>query len=1203
MKFYRLAARMLLILGLSACSRAAEAEDFDAHLFVVQQFLGSSFNLRQIDGDGNGLLDEDQLGLLSVILEGGATASGLNASMRNEITAGFNSNLTKVKNELTVNIGSQGTVDLVDQLNSTDPVLGNAMQKLIAGYMTIADTVTVAYVNSIADQVIVQVLTGTPESGSIGSVQGQINFVATDYATFGNAPNEPNYLGAAGDVDGDTLTNLGEYTTAGGDREIWLIANAIPNPPLRFKNLSGGGLAISGLPMDFVIETAGGAGGTTYEWRKGTPGSSTLLGTTSSFSIPFLVSSNSGKYFCTYSDGSRTRNTPVLSLTVTQVPIFIATPIIGGTRGVGGSFTFNVEARGGNPGPYVYTWRKEGSPIPGAPNARTFTLTGLQETDAGNYSVAITSNGGPDTVISGPVTLNVNSNVPPISITQQPQSVLRPAGSSHTFTIAATGGTGTYTYEWRRGGVALGAPSQPTLTIDPVDDSSVGVYSCFVTDGVRTALSNNATLAITNNPVIITTQPEGTTVPLGEPISLSVAVTGGSGSYTYDWRRNGVSIGAPSQPEFSIPGVLSTDGGAYTCIISDAGEPGNNVESDVAQVNVLPVFNLVVQTQPEDVTKQVGQSHTFSTFIIGGTGFYTYTWLKNGVPIGAPSFNTLTLNNIQVSDAGDYSCNVRDSFEPSLTVTTDVAVLSLDLPSLVITQQPVGAVKALGTSHTFTVQATGGSGNYSYEWRRNDTPIDVSTPSFTLTNLQVANSAVYTCFIDDLSAEGDALSDGAVLEVVDTQPLAISTQPQGAFKYSGDQHTLRVIVTGGSGTYNYQWLKDGEPLCGGEPLCNSSELIFGALATTDDGSYRCVVSDANFTALQITSNSVPLMVKPRLAVTLTPRGKNLLAGDVLSLDIAVTGGYEPVSYEWRQNGVAIPGALNEPIYNAGPVGTAAAGEYTCAISDGFAENIVSLPAIVNVNLVEVPQSTDFGPVALTSDQTVPPSGSVSSGLAGGTLSLDAKGTGATLQLNMNQDIGLPRNPQVALHIGAPGVNGPKLFDIPLTPSVSFIESTLALSLEEASMVLSGRAYVNITTDAFPNGELRGALFPLTVLVNPHSGDINGDFTISLSELLRVIQFYNVDGYHCDDDSEDGYTPGVNESLRNCDPHSADYNPADTQWVISLSEVLRFIQFFNSEGRQYYECDQGEDGYCPGPDPEAPVEGEVEGAPEGAAEGE
>ncbi len=91
-----------------------------------------------------------------------------------------------------------------------------------------------------------------------------------------------------------------------------------------------------------------------------------------------------------------------------------------------------------------------------------------------------------------------------------------------------------------------------------------------------------------------------------------------------------------------------------------------------------------------------------------------------------------------------------------------------------------------------------------------------------------------------------------------------------------------------------------------------------------------------------------------------------------------------------------------------------------------------------------------------------------------------------------------------------------------------------------------------------------------------SADENHDNRINLSELLRVIQFFNSDGYHCQAGSEDGYAPGPGD--HGCAPHSSDYNPQD--WRVDLSELLRLIQFFNSDG--YHACAGSEDGYCPGP---------------------
>ncbi len=92
----------------------------------------------------------------------------------------------------------------------------------------------------------------------------------------------------------------------------------------------------------------------------------------------------------------------------------------------------------------------------------------------------------------------------------------------------------------------------------------------------------------------------------------------------------------------------------------------------------------------------------------------------------------------------------------------------------------------------------------------------------------------------------------------------------------------------------------------------------------------------------------------------------------------------------------------------------------------------------------------------------------------------------------------------------------------------------------------------------------------------HAADQNGDNLISLSELLRVIQFFNSGGFHCQTGTEDGYAPGSGGDT-SCTAHSSDYTPQD--WTIGLSELLRLIQFFNSGG--YHECIGTEDGYCPG----------------------
>ncbi len=92
----------------------------------------------------------------------------------------------------------------------------------------------------------------------------------------------------------------------------------------------------------------------------------------------------------------------------------------------------------------------------------------------------------------------------------------------------------------------------------------------------------------------------------------------------------------------------------------------------------------------------------------------------------------------------------------------------------------------------------------------------------------------------------------------------------------------------------------------------------------------------------------------------------------------------------------------------------------------------------------------------------------------------------------------------------------------------------------------------------------------------HSADYAPkDHKISLSELLRAIQFYNNGSYHCDTGGEDRYGLGQGDKI--CAAHDLDYSPRD--WRIGLSELLRLIQLYNSS--EYHADSSGEDGFSPG----------------------
>ena len=104
----------------------------------------------------------------------------------------------------------------------------------------------------------------------------------------------------------------------------------------------------------------------------------------------------------------------------------------------------------------------------------------------------------------------------------------------------------------------------------------------------------------------------------------------------------------------------------------------------------------------------------------------------------------------------------------------------------------------------------------------------------------------------------------------------------------------------------------------------------------------------------------------------------------------------------------------------------------------------------------------------------------------------------------------------------------------------------------------------------------------------HSADQSHNWSIELGELLRVIQFFNSPGYHVAAGTEDGYAPGPGD-VKADGFHSSDYAPQD--WQISLNELLRTVQFYNVRGFQYSTA--GEDGYECNPY-HVPLEGDTDG---------
>ena len=163
------------------------------------------------------------------------------------------------------------------------------------------------------------------------------------------------------------------------------------------------------------------------------------------------------------------------------------------TNNVGNNATFSVTH--GGTAPFTYQWYfNTNSPLLNETNI-SLTVTNIQLTNAGTYSVAITNAAGSTNSSFAQLTV-----WQPPGITNQPVSVTNMAGGNATFTVVA-GGVPSLTYQWKLNtNSALLNATNSSLTLTNVRAGQAGTYSVTITNAAGVTNSIFATLVVTNPP-------------------------------------------------------------------------------------------------------------------------------------------------------------------------------------------------------------------------------------------------------------------------------------------------------------------------------------------------------------------------------------------------------------------------------------------------------------------------------------------------------------------------------------------------------------------------------------------------------------------------------------------------------------------------------------------------------------------------------
>jgi hypothetical protein len=493
----------------------------------------------------------------------------------------------------------------------------------------------------------------------------------------------------------------------------------------------------------------------------------------------------------------------------TNPPVITAQPT-NQTVNVGQTAVFSVIA--GGSAPLNYQWKYGGTNILNATNT-TLTLTNVQLTQAGSYSVTVTNIAGSTNSVSATLTVNV-----PVC-TPAPSGLVSwwPGEGNGNDIIGANNATvpAGVTYAAGEVGQAFNFNGTTTLTVadaPSLDPTNALTIECWINvsgldslgkwdqhilskDGETSARQYLLTVGSSPTAIGAGDFRASIGVPSGFVYFDSVAVVQTNTWYhlaeTYDGNTLKLYVNGSLDTQMAVTGPIITTTqpvriGGVTYRFNGMVDEPSIYSRALSASEIQAIYNAgsagkcftpvapTITTQPTNQTSLVGGTATFSV-AASGTAPVSYQWSLNGTNITGAINPTLTLNNVQLTQAGSYSVVVTNIAGATNSAS---AVLTVVLPP-VITQQPTSQSVLSYSSASFTVSATG-TGPLSYQWQFNGTNLvdggNVSgstTTNLNLSSVSLGNAGNYDVVVSNPYATTSSVV--AVLTVPQTVLTLVST--------------------------------------------------------------------------------------------------------------------------------------------------------------------------------------------------------------------------------------------------------------------------------------------------------------------------------------------------------------------------------------------------------------------------------------------
>ena len=420
-------------------------------------------------------------------------------------------------------------------------------------------------------------------------------------------------------------------------------------------------------------------------------------------------------------------------------------------------------------------------------NTQNVTVTNSADViHSGVYQLQVTDDAGCISPVAS-VSISVNNPIIPSAGSDTTYCY----GTTFNFNGDATGGSGTYTFEWTTPNATVLNDQNPEIQDATTNES--GLYSLIVTDDAGcSSIQDQVTINI--NDAINVNAGNDTTYCYGTHVVFTPLATGGTNPITYSWINPATDPLAGGEILFATPG----ENGDYTVTATD---DLGCTSSDIVNITMLDQINVTAST---DTNYCNGDAIILSASATGGSGNYAaYNWY-------GPNLYSINDQNPEISNADSSKVGVYN-----IVVTDDMGCKSDSAFTNINVYDPLllfvsNDALCYGFDVTLSSSLTGGFGQLNYEWTTPDLSI-LTDENPVITGATPSDNGDYSLLVTD---EHGCISNNAMTTVNVLDDITAIVGNDGTCP--GTPVSFTANASGGQSPYDYFWTNsDGDTIING----------------------------------------------------------------------------------------------------------------------------------------------------------------------------------------------------------------------------------------------------------------------------------------------------------------------------------------------------------------------------------------------------